>query len=44
MQGQIGNVLVWSSIVLGQPVAILMYMHDYYWLHWHEGHNATLTV
>ena len=34
-KGQLGNVIVWSSIVLGQPVAILMYMHDYYWTHWH---------
>jgi diacylglycerol O-acyltransferase-1 len=30
-KGQLGNVIVWTSIVLGQPVAILMYMHDYYW-------------
>lgn len=28
-KGQVGNVIVWVSIVLGQPVAILMYMHDY---------------
>ena len=30
MRGQIGNVIVWISIVLGQPLAIVMYMHDYY--------------
>ena len=30
MKGQLGNVVVWLSIVLGQPLAILMYMHDYY--------------
>lgn len=33
-RGQIGNVIVWCSIILGQPVAILMYLHDYYWLNW----------
>jgi diacylglycerol O-acyltransferase-1 len=30
MRGQPGNVVVWVSIILGQPIAILMYMHDYY--------------
>lgn len=30
MRGQIGNVIVWISIVMGQPLAIVMYMHDYY--------------
>ena len=25
-----GNVLVWVSIILGQPLAILCYFHDYY--------------
>ena len=35
-KGQLGNVIVWSSIVLGQPVAILMYMHDYYWTNLHN--------
>ncbi len=33
-KGQIGNVIVWSSIVLGQPLAILMYMHDHYILNY----------
>ena len=33
-RGQIGNVIVWTSILLGQPVAILMYLHDYYLLNW----------
>ena len=33
MRGQPGNVVVWASIVLGQPLAILMYMHEYYLLH-----------
>ncbi|XP_064394495.1 diacylglycerol O-acyltransferase 1-like isoform X2 [Halichondria panicea] len=34
MRGQIGNIMVWIGIVLGQPLAILMYLHDYYWIHW----------
>ena len=43
-KGQLGNVIVWSSIVLGQPVAILMYMHDYYWTHWNSlSHNGTIS-
>ncbi|XP_031563566.1 diacylglycerol O-acyltransferase 1-like [Actinia tenebrosa] len=25
-----GNVVVWLSIILGQPLAIMMYFHDYY--------------
>ncbi|XP_019863510.1 PREDICTED: diacylglycerol O-acyltransferase 1-like [Amphimedon queenslandica] len=29
MRGQPGNVVVWVSIILGQPLAIMMYMHDY---------------
>jgi diacylglycerol O-acyltransferase-1 len=43
-KGQLGNVIVWSSIVLGQPVAILMYMHDYYWTNLHNlTYNGTTT-
>ena len=42
MKGQVGNIIVWCSIVLGQPVAILMYMHDYYWIHVAPSANATL--
>lgn len=40
-RGQIGNVIVWVSIVLGQPVAIMMYLHDYYWLHWALPHSQS---
>ena len=32
-RGQIGNCIVWLSLVLGQPIAIIMYMHDYYHTH-----------
>ena len=42
MRGQIGNVIVWCSIVLGQPLALLMYVHDYYWMHVATNTNSTL--
>ena len=42
MRGQIGNVVVWISIVLGQPTAIMMYLHDYYWFHPIPSNNATV--
>ncbi|TKR61705.1 hypothetical protein L596_028785 [Steinernema carpocapsae] len=32
--GRAGNVVVWLSLILGQPMAILMYVHDWYWLHY----------
>ncbi|CAB3231036.1 unnamed protein product [Arctia plantaginis] len=28
-----GNIMVWSSLILGQPLAIMMYYHDYAMLH-----------
>ncbi|KAG6455811.1 hypothetical protein O3G_MSEX009402 [Manduca sexta] len=28
-----GNLIVWSSLILGQPLAIMMYYHDYALLH-----------
>ena len=28
-----GNMVVWLSIILGQPLAILTYVHDYYITH-----------
>ncbi|EDV25992.1 uncharacterized protein TRIADDRAFT_35841 [Trichoplax adhaerens] len=30
LSGNYGNVAVWLSLILGQPIAILMYVHDYY--------------
>lgn len=43
-RGQVGNIIVWLSIILGQPVAILMYLHDFYWTHWAPlAQNATTT-
>uniref|UniRef100_A0A7E4W3L3 O-acyltransferase n=1 Tax=Panagrellus redivivus TaxID=6233 RepID=A0A7E4W3L3_PANRE len=39
--GRAGNVIVWLSIILGQPMAILMYVHDWYLLN-HPEHMAEL--
>ena len=25
-----GNMMVWLSLIIGQPIAVLMYVHDYY--------------
>ncbi|CAB1420090.1 unnamed protein product [Pleuronectes platessa] len=30
LRGNYGNAAVWMSIILGQPFAVLMYVHDYY--------------
>ena len=30
VKGVWGNVTVWGSLIIGQPVAILMYYVDYY--------------
>ena len=30
VKGQWGNVVVWGSLIIGQPIAILMYYVDYY--------------
>ena len=33
IQGKYGNMVVWISLILGQPIAILAYFHDYYVTH-----------
>uniref|UniRef100_A0A3Q3XE00 O-acyltransferase n=1 Tax=Mola mola TaxID=94237 RepID=A0A3Q3XE00_MOLML len=33
LNGNYGNVAVWISLIIGQPVAVLMYVHDYYVTH-----------
>ncbi len=33
VRGKYGNMVVWLSLILGQPLCILMYLHDYYVLH-----------
>ncbi|KAM8785720.1 diacylglycerol O-acyltransferase 1 [Rhynchonycteris naso] len=38
-RGNYGNAAVWLSLIIGQPVAVLMYVHDYYVLH-HEAPSA----
>ncbi|XP_077209633.1 diacylglycerol O-acyltransferase 1 isoform X1 [Paroedura picta] len=34
LQGNYGNAAVWISLIIGQPVAVLMYVHDYYVLNY----------
>ncbi|KAJ8386827.1 hypothetical protein AAFF_G00166220 [Aldrovandia affinis] len=36
LRGNYGNAAVWISLIIGQPVAVLMYVHDYYVLHFRE--------
>lgn len=31
-----GNIVVWASIILGQPLAIMMYYHDYVITHYND--------
>ncbi|XP_026988087.1 diacylglycerol O-acyltransferase 1 isoform X3 [Orcinus orca] len=38
-RGNYGNAAVWLTIIIGQPVAVLMYVHDYYVLN-HEAPTA----
>ena len=33
-QGNYGNAVVWLTLIIGQPVAVLMYVHDYYVLNY----------
>ncbi|XP_054620191.1 diacylglycerol O-acyltransferase 1a isoform X2 [Dunckerocampus dactyliophorus] len=33
LKGIYGNAAVWMSLIIGQPVAVLMYVHDYYVMH-----------
>uniref|UniRef100_A0A9J7X5R5 O-acyltransferase n=1 Tax=Cyprinus carpio carpio TaxID=630221 RepID=A0A9J7X5R5_CYPCA len=30
LRGNYGNAAVWMSLIIGQPIAVLMYFHDYY--------------
>ncbi|KAM6972973.1 LOW QUALITY PROTEIN: diacylglycerol O-acyltransferase 1a [Aplochiton taeniatus] len=34
LHGNYGNAMVWISLIIGQPVAVLMYVHDYYVIHY----------
>lgn len=31
-----GNIVVWASIILGQPLAVMAYYHDYVITHYNE--------
>uniref|UniRef100_A0A3Q2U974 O-acyltransferase n=1 Tax=Fundulus heteroclitus TaxID=8078 RepID=A0A3Q2U974_FUNHE len=33
LNGNYGNAAVWLSLIIGQPIAVLMYFHDYYVMH-----------
>lgn len=34
LHNQYGNIAVWISLIIGQPLCILMYYHDYYIIHY----------
>uniref|UniRef100_A0A671U8D9 O-acyltransferase n=1 Tax=Sparus aurata TaxID=8175 RepID=A0A671U8D9_SPAAU len=36
LRGNYGNAAVWISIIIGQPFAVLMYVHDYYVMHYSQ--------
>uniref|UniRef100_A0A3P9IDK0 Diacylglycerol O-acyltransferase 1 n=1 Tax=Oryzias latipes TaxID=8090 RepID=A0A3P9IDK0_ORYLA len=36
LRGNYGNAAVWISIIIGQPFAVLMYVHDYYVMHYKQ--------
>lgn len=46
--GRAGNIVVWLSLILGQPMAILMYVHDWYLLNYPDHErlpiNATASI
>lgn len=34
LNGIYGNAAVWMSLIIGQPIAVMMYVHDYYVTHY----------
>ncbi|XP_033914216.1 diacylglycerol O-acyltransferase 1a [Acipenser ruthenus] len=40
LRGNYGNAAVWISLIIGQPIAVLMYVHDYYILNYEETPSA----
>ena len=46
LRGMAGNISVWLSLIVGQPIAIMMYFHDYYVLNVasKEVNNSTVTM
>lgn len=39
---RMGNIIVWASIILGQPLCIMMYYHDYVITHFKDAINSTV--
>ncbi|MCP9264783.1 DGAT1 [Dirofilaria immitis] len=39
--GRFGNIVMWLSLILGQPLAILMYVHDWYVAHYPHSSNMS---
>ncbi|XP_014669763.1 PREDICTED: diacylglycerol O-acyltransferase 1-like [Priapulus caudatus] len=39
---RLGNMAVWLSLIIGQPIAILMYVHDYYILQFRDKQDASV--
>ncbi|XP_046361762.1 diacylglycerol O-acyltransferase 1-like isoform X1 [Haliotis rufescens] len=44
LDSKTGNIVVWLSLILGQPVAILAYVHDYYIINVGTLTNQTITI
>ncbi|KAM9783201.1 diacylglycerol O-acyltransferase 1-like [Neosynchiropus ocellatus] len=42
LRGNYGNAAVWISLIIGQPFAVLMYVHDYYVLNHSQEAAGTL--
>lgn len=38
---RMGNIIVWASIILGQPLCIMAYYHDYVITHFQTSLNST---
>lgn len=41
LRGNYGNAAVWLSLIIGQPIAVLMYVHDYYVTHYQDDPTVT---
>lgn len=42
--GRPGNIVMWLSLILGQPMAILMYVHDWYIINEPSAVNETIIL
>lgn len=42
IHGKYANMVVWLSLILGQPIAIFCYVHDYYMIHFAPVANQTV--